>query len=62
MDNITRKKVIANLIWRFLERIGSQGLLALVTILLARLLSPSVFGIVARLTESDSNPIHINMI
>ena len=47
MDNITRKKVIANLIWRFLERIGSQGLLALVTILLARLLSPSVFGIVA---------------
>lgn len=47
MDLINRNKIFSNLIWRFLERIGSQGLLALVTILLARLLSPSVFGTVA---------------
>ncbi len=47
METITKKSIVTNLIWRFFERAGSQGLMAVVTIILARLLTPSVFGIVA---------------
>ena len=38
------------MIWRFLERCGAQGVTFLVSVLLARLLDPSVYGIVALVT------------
>lgn len=38
------------MIWRFLERCGAQGVTFLVSIVLARLLDPSVYGTVALVT------------
>lgn len=48
--NTSKKSVITNLIWRFLERCGSQGVSLLVSIILARLLSPSDYGILPLVT------------
>lgn len=42
-------KVFSNFFWRFFERIANQVLMVLVTIILARLLLPAVFGQVALL-------------
>lgn len=42
-----KSSVITSLIWKFLERIGTQGVQFVVTIVLARLLAPSDFGLVA---------------
>ena len=50
MREINRRSILSNFLWRFFERIGSQALMVLVTIILARILSPSVFGIVALIT------------
>ena len=47
MDN---KKVFSNLIWRFLERCGSQGVSFVVSIILARLLVPEDYGAIALVT------------
>lgn len=47
MDN---KKVLNNFVWRFMERIGAQGVTFIVSILLARLLDPEVYGTVALVT------------
>ena len=44
------KSVTSNMIWRFLERCGAQGVTFLVSVVLARLLDPSVYGIVALVT------------
>lgn len=46
MNNI----YISNFIWRLLERFGAQGVSLVVSIILARLLDPSVYGIVALIT------------
>ena len=46
MDNKT--KVISNLIWRFLERCGAQIVSMVVSILLARILDISEYGIVSK--------------
>lgn len=43
-------KLLTNFFWRFLERSASQALAVLVTIILARILLPSDFGIVALVT------------
>ena len=48
MDN--GQKVFSNLIWRFLERFGSQLVSMAVQIILARMLDPTVFGTVAKVT------------
>ena len=40
-------KVTTNFIWRFLERCGAQGVTFIVSIVLARLLEPTVYGTVA---------------
>ena len=48
MNNAQR--VISNLIWRFMERFGSQLVSMAVQIILARMLDPSVFGVVAKVT------------
>ena len=42
MDN--KQKVVSNLIWRFMERFGSQLVSFVVQIVLARMLDPAVFG------------------
>lgn len=44
------KKVIQNFLWRFLERCGAQGVTFVVSIVLARLLDPSVYGTIALVT------------
>ena len=40
-------KVITNFLWRFLERVGAQGVEFVVSIVLARLLAPELFGQIA---------------
>ena len=44
------KKVFNNFIWRFLERCGSQGVTFVVSIILARILAPEVYGTIALVT------------
>jgi len=44
---ITGSTVTANFFWRFAERWGAQGVNFIVTIVLARLLAPSDYGIIA---------------
>ncbi len=46
MDN--RSKVFSNLIWRFFERGGSQLVSFAVSIVLARILDPEIYGIVSK--------------
>lgn len=48
MDTQTnlKKTVISSLIWKFLERLGTQGIQFVVSIILARLLLPSDYGII----------------
>lgn len=43
-------KVISNLLWRFLERCGAQVVTFVVSIVLARLLSPEDYGLIAIIT------------
>lgn len=45
-----RKNVLNNLFWRFFERCGAQGVTFIVSILLARLLDPEVYGTIALVT------------
>ena len=42
-----KSSVISSLLWKFLERIGTQGVQFIVAIILARLLAPSDFGLIA---------------
>ncbi len=42
-----RKTVFSGFFWRFLERCGAQGVTFIVSLVLARLLAPEVFGTVA---------------
>ncbi len=48
--SISRNKVTTNLIWRLLERFGAQGVTFFVSIVLARLLDPEVYGTIALVT------------
>ena len=50
MSTELRNKAFSNMIWRFMERIGAQGVAFVVEIVLARLLVPEAFGIVALVT------------
>lgn len=45
-----RNTVFSNFLWRFFERIGAQGVTFVVSILLARILGPTVYGVVALVT------------
>lgn len=45
-----KSAVITSLIWKFLERIGTQGVQFVVAIVLARLLAPADFGLIALVT------------
>lgn len=44
---ITNKSVTTNLLWKFLERCGAQGVSFIVSIILARLLAPEAYGTIA---------------
>lgn len=44
------KKTITNFLWRFAERCGAQGVSFIVSLVLARLLSPDDYGTVALMT------------
>lgn len=43
-------KVVSSLIWKYLERIGAQGVSFVLTLILANFLTPDDYGIVALLT------------
>lgn len=45
-----KNKVVSNMIWRFAERCGAQGVAFIVSLVLARLLDPETYGIVALVT------------
>lgn len=46
----SKKTVITSLIWKLLERFGTQGIQFIVTIIIARLLMPEDYGIIALIT------------
>lgn len=47
MESNLRKKIISSLIWKFLERGGTQGIQFILQIILARILLPEDYGLVA---------------
>lgn len=49
-NHMNSKKTINGLAWRFAERCGAQGVTLLVSIILARLLDPSIYGTIALVT------------
>lgn len=54
MKKENSNKVISNFLWRFMERCGAQGVTFIVSIVLARLLDPAVYGTVALVTVFTS--------
>lgn len=48
--SFTRQNVFSNLVWRFLERTGAQAVSLVVAIVLARILSPDDYGVIALIT------------
>ncbi len=51
---VEKEKVASNLMWRLLERFGAQGVAFLVSIVLARVLNPEIYGTVALVTVFTS--------
>ncbi len=49
-DTISKSKVVSGLLWKLMERIGTQGIQFVVQIILARLLLPRDYGIIALVT------------
>lgn len=49
-DTGLRGKVVSNMAWRFAERCGAQGVAFVVSILLARILEPEAYGLIALVT------------
>lgn len=47
---VNRNTVFSNVIWRFAERVGAQGVKLIVELLLARLLLPDDYGVIAIVT------------
>lgn len=47
MDVSLKERTISSLIWKFLERAGNQLVLLLVQIVMARILTPTDFGVIA---------------
>lgn len=54
MEHDLKGNAISSLLWRFLERCGAQIVTFLVTILLARILAPDVYGLIALVTVFTS--------
>lgn len=51
---VTGNKVATNLVWRFAERWGAQGVSFIVSIVLARMLTPEDYGLIAVVTVITS--------
>ena len=49
-----KKTVFSNLIWRFMERCGAQVVSFVVSIVLARILEPELYGTIALITVITS--------
>lgn len=49
-NTINKKTVTTNFFWRFFERCGAQGVSFIVSILLARLIEPEAYGVIALVT------------
>ena len=49
-QTVTRKSVTSNLLWRFLERFGVYIVSFVVSVVLARILDPATYGVVALMT------------
>lgn len=49
MKSFSKQNIFTNVIWRFLERTGSQLVALIVSIVLARLLTPGDYGVIALL-------------
>lgn len=47
---VNRTSITSNMFWRFMERFGAQGVTLVVSIVLARILEPELYGIVALVT------------
>ena len=47
MDATEKKKIFSGFVWKFLERVSSQGASFVIGVILARLLLPSDYGVVA---------------
>jgi len=45
--NETNRKLVSGLVWSFLETIGPQGVSLVITIILARLIVPEAYGVIA---------------
>lgn len=54
MDQYSRKTTIVGFIWRFAERVGAQGVSFIVSIILARILAPELYGTIALVTVFTS--------
>ncbi len=50
MENKLKKQVIEGTIWKFLERLFAQGVTLVVSIIIARILSPEDYGVVSLVT------------
>lgn len=53
-QNGVKKTTVSNLVWRFAERTGAQGVAFIVSIVLARILDPSEYGLIAIVTVFTS--------
>ena len=49
-NEVTKSKVLSSLLWKLMERGGTQGIQFIVTIVLARLLLPEEFGLIVLVT------------
>lgn len=49
-QDVNRKTVTSNLLWRFLERFGAYIVSFVISVVLARILDPSTYGVVALMT------------
>ncbi len=54
MSDTNKKSIVNNFVWRLFERVGAQGVTFIVSIILARILEPEVYGTVAILTVFTS--------
>lgn len=50
METNTKSKIMSGLVWRYLERCGAQGIQFVVSIELARLLTPADYGLIGLIT------------
>ena len=46
-DNTLKQKTVAGVIWKFFERIGTEMVTFIVSLILARILAPSDYGVIA---------------